>query len=134
LWQQLLLAKENPIFKFVAVEELIKANQQEYYNVLSECDKLGDSTRFIEFSLNLILLALENYRKSIRGTTVKDPLSRLEYAKEPLQGRSFSRKEYMDVFKSISTATASRDLKVGVEHNILERTGDQSQSLYVFFK
>lgn len=132
LWQQLLLAKENPIFKFVTVEELIRHNQKNYYAVLSECDKAGDSTLFIEFSLNLILMALENYRKSISITSVKDPTSRLTYARKTLQGHWFSRKEYMDVFKDLSTSTASRDLKMGLDQKLLEKKGDQNQSLYYY--
>lgn len=130
LWQQLLLAQENPIFKFITVEELIKNEQKNYYNVLGECDRRGNSTPFIEFSLNLILVALENYRKSISVNYVNDPESRLHYARKALQGHWFSRKQYMDVFKSISTATASRDLKFGLDQEILDKKGEKSQVIY----
>jgi len=133
LWQQLLLSKENPIFKFITVEELIKDNQKNYYSVLGQCDKTGDSTTFIEFSLNLILMALETYRKSTSISTVKDPASRLQYARKTLQERWFSRKEYMDIFKNISTSTASRDLKFGLDQEILEKKGDLNQALYRYF-
>ena len=130
LWQQLLLSKENPIFKYTAVEELIKDNQSGYYNVLAQCDQEGNSTKFVEFSLELVLQALESYRKSMGTSSVKDHLTRLEYAKKTLQGHWFSRKEYMDVLKNISSATASRDLKAGYALEILERKGKQSQALY----
>ena len=130
LWQQLLLSKENPIFKFVTVEELIKEDQKNYYRVLGECDSQGNSTQFIEFSLSLILAALETYRKSTSVSSVKDPESRLLYAQKNLKERWFSRKEYMDVFKNISTSTASRDLKFGLNHGILETKGEQNQVLY----
>lgn len=130
LWQQLLLAQENPIFKYIAVEELIRDNQQQYYDVLSQCDARGDSTKFIEFSLNLILIALESYRGSTSISPVKDPSSRLLYVQKSLQGRWFSRKEYMDVFKNISSATASRDLKFGLDHKILEKQGEKNKVLY----
>lgn len=130
LWQQLLLSKENPIFKFITVEELIKEDQKNYYKVLEDCDKAGDSTQFIEFSLNLILVALEAYRKSTSVSHVRDPESRLHYARKELQGKWFSRKEYMDVFKNISTSTASRDLKIGLDYALLEKKGEQNQALY----
>lgn len=44
LWQQLLLMHANKIFEYISVESLIRNNQSEYYNVLSKCDKLGEST------------------------------------------------------------------------------------------
>ncbi|OJW46905.1 MAG: cell filamentation protein Fic [Alphaproteobacteria bacterium 41-28] len=129
LWQQLLLTNENLIFKFIPVEELIKDNQNDYYKVLSLCDKEGNSTKFIEFSLKLILIALENYRKST-DVTLKDSKSRLQYARRTLQKSWFSRKEYMDIFKNISTSTASRDLKFGVNEKVLEHKGAKNQALY----
>lgn len=132
LWQQLLLAQEHPIFKFMTVEELIKDNQKEYYHVLSQCDQAGNSTAFIEFSLELVLRALENYRKSA-SVTLKDSKSRLSYAQKTLQGTWFSRKGYMEVFKNISTSTASRDLKFGGEAKLLRREGNKNKALYQYF-
>jgi len=129
LWQQLLLTKESPIFKFITVEELIKANQEDYYTVLNQCDREGNSTLFIEFSLNLILLALENYREST-SRTIKDPKTRLHYARRILNERWFSRKDYMNVHKDISPATASRDLHFGVIHGILTKKGTRNQHKY----
>lgn len=131
LWQQLLLAKANLIFKYVTVEELIKENQKKYYDVLSQCDKEGNSTKFIDFSLSLILTALENYRKSTR-VSLRDPHSRLAYAKRILQSSWFSRKDYMGIFKNISTSTASRDLKFGVNANLLAHKGTKNQIIYVY--
>jgi len=45
-WQTLILAKLNPIFKYVPVESLIEKNQQRYYDSLEICDKSGDSDTF----------------------------------------------------------------------------------------
>ena len=53
-------------FEFAAIETLIKNKQKEYYAVLGECDSKGDSTAFIEFSLEIIERALMNYRGSIQ--------------------------------------------------------------------
>ncbi|EKE09650.1 MAG: hypothetical protein ACD_16C00129G0002 [uncultured bacterium] len=131
LWQQLLLAKENPIFKFITVEELIKENQKGYYKVLAQCDNEGSSTKFIEFSLSIILTALESYRKNT-SVNLRDAKTRLQYAKKTLQERWFSRKEYMDIFKDISTSTASRDLKFGIDDGVLENKGEKNQVLYCY--
>jgi Fic family protein len=71
LWQQLLLIKENPIFEFISTESIIKHNQQEYYDVLAECDKQGESTGFIEFSLRNILLTLKEYTSNASTQTMQ---------------------------------------------------------------
>jgi predicted HTH transcriptional regulator len=42
----------------------------------------------------------------------------------------FSRKEYMDVFKTISSATASRDLKKAVEKKLFLAEGEGNQMRY----
>src|SRR3989338_8030776 len=44
LWQQLLLMKEDPIFRYVPVEVLVKEHQNDYYRVLGESDAAGEST------------------------------------------------------------------------------------------
>jgi Fic family protein len=36
----------------------------------------------------------------------------------------------MGVFKEISTATASRDLKLGVELGVFEKQGDKTNTIY----
>ncbi len=43
-----------PIFEFSPFENLISKDQERYYRVLSECDKLGKSTKFIEYMLDII--------------------------------------------------------------------------------
>lgn len=59
LWQQLILMQENPIFEMISVESVVRERQAEYYRVLGNCDKSGESTEFIEYSLGTILDALK---------------------------------------------------------------------------
>jgi Fic family protein len=54
---------------------------------------------------------------------------RLDYFTQ-LNKSAFSRKEYMNVFKDISTATASRDLLKGTELKIIEKIGDKNKTRY----
>lgn len=58
LWQTLILMSQYPLFQFLPFETLISKSQEEYYKVLSICDKTGKSTRFIEYMLNIIDAAL----------------------------------------------------------------------------
>jgi Fic family protein len=129
LWQQLLLIKENPIFEFISTEGLIRTNQEEYYATLAQCDQAGESTQFIEFSLEKILLALSDYTTA--SPQVMQGPQRLAYARTMLEDW-FSRKQYMGVHKDISSATASRDLADGVKEGALIVKGRNNQILYKF--
>ena len=131
LWQQLLLMKENPIFEFISVESIVKLSQDKYYEILSQCDSEGESTSFIEFSLDTILVALKTYIDST-SSQVMDFRARLEYAKGFVGNKWFFRKDYVKFLKNISTATASRDLQRGAEEGIISKEGDINQSRYRF--
>ncbi|TAK73053.1 MAG: Fic family protein [Gammaproteobacteria bacterium] len=132
LWQQIILMCFNPIFEFIPVETLIKSHQDEYYDVLKTCDHIGNSTAFIEFSLTLIHQALRAFYDTIsyQPKTAKD---RLMTAQQAFSRKEFSRKEYSSLFKSISTATASRDLALGVQEGMLKKKGEKARTLYWFF-
>jgi Fic family protein len=130
LWQTLLLMQQYPVFEYLPVETLIKDNQAEYYAVLSKSDKIGSSTPFIEFMLNIILQALENLlRTQNNSLTVID---RINLFQEIIKTNSFSRKDYLLHFKEISEATASRDLKWGVENSVLIKSGDKRLTTYCY--
>jgi Fic family protein len=130
-WQTLILAKNAPIFKYLPIESLIEKNQSTYYNALEESAKLGDSTPFIEFMLNIILEAISAYDSETKGVVVTSK-DRLAKARDHFKNKYFSRKDYMELFKSISSATASRDLKEGVTEKLLKIKGEKSLASYVF--
>lgn len=128
LWQTLILASQYPVFEFLPFETLISKTQEEYYKSLALSDKFGKSTIFIEYMLGVIeksLEALLNYNNRI----LKDS-DRLEYFLK-LGIKEFNRKEYMNIFKDLSSATASRDLKKGVEMNLFESVGHLNKTRYV---
>ncbi len=54
LWQSALLSEWKEIFEYVPIESLIKQYQDEYYKVIDNCNKVGESTEFIEFMLKMI--------------------------------------------------------------------------------
>jgi Fic family protein len=130
-WQTILLATKAPIFKYLPIESLIEKNQKAYYDTLEKSDKQGDSTPFVKFMLSMILEVLSDYDSEAKGLVVTSQ-DRLIKAKEHFQKKYFSRKDYMELFKSISTATASRDLKEGVSGNLLKTKGEKNQMQYVF--
>ncbi|GAA4153654.1 Fic family protein [Chryseobacterium ginsenosidimutans] len=130
LWQTLILMQQYPVFEYLPVESLIKENQKEYYNKLSESDKIGQSTPFIEFMLAILLKSLKQVLQS--QNTNLSANDRIFLFKEKIGEKKFSRKDYLQNFKNISAPTASRDLKWAVEENILIKSGEQRLTEYQF--
>lgn len=127
LWQTRILMEKYPVFEFLPLETLISKNQENYYNALAKSDQLGTSTVFIEYMLGIIDVSLSQLLDfNNRTLTDKD---RLDYFVS-LQKTEFTRKEYMNIFKDISSATASRDLKKGVELGIFQKIGDKNKTSY----
>jgi len=127
LWQTVILMKEYPVFEYLPFETLISHTQKEYYDVLAKCDNKGDSTEFIEYMLNIIDSSLSELL-SLNNRLVTD-IERINYFIS-LGNPEFSRKDYMNVFRNLSSATASRDLKKGVDLNLFTRIGDKNKTLY----
>lgn len=127
LWQTVILLSEYPVFEFLSFETLIRDTQKEYYKALALSDQSGKSTPFIEYMLGVIdssLKQLLNYNNRI----LKDS-DRIEYFLSIFKDE-FNRKDYMNVFKDISSATASRDLKKGVESGLIIRFGEMNATKY----
>lgn len=130
LWQT--LRQYSPIFEFLPIELLIKARQSEYYRILGESDNKGDSTLFIEFMLQIINESLEELLTNQNvNLTSQD---RISIFKEKFKNSSFNRQDYLRQFKDISASTASRDLKLAVDNEIFEKSGDKRTTIYKFKK
>ena len=127
LWQTLILMSEYPVFEFLPFETLISQTQNEYYEALAMSDKSGKSTFFIEYMLEVIDKSLGNLL-NYNNRVLKD-IDRLDYFLK-LGIKEFSRKDYMNTFKDLSSATASRDLKKGVELQLFESSGTQNKTKY----
>lgn len=131
LWQTTLLTQFHPLFEFTPIESVIRSRREAYYKALGVSDKIAEASPFIEFSLETILEALEELSRAIQP----EPLgvdARLEIAREKFRDRSFSRKSYLAIFKTISTATASRDLAHGVKSGLLRKEGEKALASYHF--
>jgi len=128
LWQTLILMEKYPVFEYLPFETLISKNQVEYYKALSESDKLGKSTKFIEYMLSIIDSSIADLL-NFNNRTLSEK-ERLEYFIS-LNKTEFTRKNYMDVFKDISSATASRDLKNGTEKGLFNKIGEKNKTKYI---
>jgi len=96
---------------------------------LGGSDKAGESTGFIEFSLDMVRQALEGFVDAIRPAPSTTE-TRLDRAESHFGDEAFSRKHYMRLHRRISPATASRDLRSGVETDRLSKKGDRARTAY----
>ena len=127
LWQTVILMHKYPVFEYLPFESLISQTQNDYYKALILSDKTTSATPLIEYLLKVIDDSLtELLYINVKKLNAKE---RLEYIAD-IDLNEFSRKDYMKIFKNISTATASRDLKKGVDEGILKIHGDKNQTRY----
>ncbi len=127
LWQTLILIQEYPFFEFLPFETLISRNQKKYYQALSNSDKQGESTVFIEFMLKVLSDSLDELLKERSGPISSQDRIRLFISSGI---KEFTRKDYMNYFKTISSATASRDLLSAVKENLIRKSGDKNKTSY----
>ncbi len=128
LWQTIILMNEYPVFEFLPFETIINKTQKEYYNVLSMSDKQGKSNAFIEYMLGVINDSLFNLLQF--NNRILSDIDRLNYFIS-ISKKEFKRIDYMNVFKDISSATASRDLKKGIELKLFSKVGDKNKTIYL---
>jgi Fic family protein len=133
LWQYLVLVRFDPAFAHVPVETVVRARQSEYYTALAASDKAGSATQFVEFSLQTIHEALDEFLRDVRPRRAT-PAERIARAREHFGRRTFSRGDYIAFTGALSTATASRDLAAAVRDGLATRHGDKAAARYRFVR
>lgn len=128
LWQTLILLQQYPVFEYLPFETLISKNQRSYYKALSASDKRGSSTPFIEFMLQIINQSLDELLTERTGPVLKE--DRI-HSYLLIGIKEFTRKNYMTFFKTISSATASRDLQTAVALKLIRKKGEKNKSRYI---
>lgn len=131
LWQTRLLMEYHPVFEFLDVESMVFEHRPEYYACIREAQSAADSTCFAVFMLKQIHASLSRLWGA-DWSAVNTVEERLQIARGRFRKKVFTRKEYLQLFKTISPITASRDLKWGVDAGILTRAGDRRTAVYRF--
>ncbi|MFD3408887.1 Fic family protein [Aquirufa sp. HETE-83D] len=126
-WQSLILSKSHPIFEFLPFETIIASSQTDYYQALASSDACGQLTPFIEYMLGVLDKSLANLLNTTN--VVLSETERIEYFIY-IGTKDFSRKDYQRIFKNLSTATASRDLKKGVALELFSTYGEKNATRY----
>ncbi len=127
-WQNLILVKNYPLFEYLSLESIIKEKQNKYYEALGRSDSTGESTVFIEFMLGVIEEALIELigvgRKKLSAS------ERVQTYIEQIGQNTFRRKDYLNKYPELSSATASRDLKLGIDKGFISKSGDKNTAIY----
>lgn len=129
LWQTVILKEWKSIFAWIPVESLVKENQAEYYNALNSSDTDADSTKFIEFMLNLILrtvdeiISTENAAKKITAKiTIKITANQRKILDE-IKKNPFITQEELSAKLGIARLNIIKNMKKLQENNIIRHVG-----------
>jgi Fic family protein len=130
LWEHRMLLDVHPVFAHVPVESVVRERQQGT-TPRSATRTAPRTQRLLSFSL----MAMRDALAELVGELRPEPATaetRLARARSHFGKREFSRGHYVKLFPSISMATASRDLRAGVDEGALERHGDKATARYAF--
>jgi len=131
-WHSLYLSKHHEIFNYLPLESHIRKRQKEYYEGLYLSQKSDSPTLFVNMMLSVIIDALkESFSYSYEVIESKKE-RRFSSAKSYFGDNEFCRKDYLNLFKSLSSSTATKDLAMLVNEGKLSKIGNGSGSRYRF--
>ncbi len=133
LWQKRMLQHHWPVFGHLPVEAFIHRAQPAYYAALEYADRRGDCGEFISYLLERVDEALAELLDAPDRARSSSERVELFLSKGPLRGsvdRTFRRKDYLNYYPALSTATASRDLMDAVDKRIVQRQGTRRTATY----
>jgi len=133
LWHTLILTRSHEAFAGVPLESIIRERREEYYAALAASDAAGSATAFVEFAMRAVVQALEEVSTTARSGPVTSA-RRLEIAANHFGAAAFSRRDYLRLFPTLSTATASRHLAAAVAAKRLRKSGDKALTTYRFIQ
>ena len=137
LWHSLILSKWKKFFAWLPIESLVQKYQKEYYIVINNSNKDGESTEFILFMLEIIKETLiELVEKQKMTDKVIDKMTDKNNERVKLlmkyldQNDSIGNKEAQSLL-GISEATARRFLNSLVKENLLVAVGEYKARKYI---
>ncbi len=128
IWQKRMLLRYWPVFAYLPVEAFIQRTQPAYYAALEYADRRGDCGEFIAYLLERIDEALAELLAA--PDPARTGADRVGLFLEQAADRPFRRKDYLNMFPELSTATASRDLAGAVEEGRINLNGTKRSAAY----
>lgn len=126
LWQSLILGKLHPLFEHLPLENMVYANQQSYYNAITESTNAGESGPFIDFMLEEIYNTLKIHQGAALKESNVDSLIDQDFAN--IFGREFgvrfgiNEKQILLHLEKTPTSTASElSQNMGITQRAVEK-------------
>ena len=121
LWQTAILGDWLDIFYWLPVENRIRKSQDRYYETINRCNQIGESTPFIEFMLNAILISLDDAESDIKEALSKQPSSVDRLTRVMEQGKFYTSKELMALLNMTSRQSfQSNYLKPALDRGVVK--------------
>jgi len=120
LWQSVILYKWRNVFSVVPTESIIRDNQAAYYKAIEQSTQMGESTKFIEFMLEVILKTIENVPKAVTKNVPKERIKLIQYHME--QNKLITVKELAELLH-VNIKTIKRDIEKLKAENKVQRIG-----------
>jgi len=119
LWQSVILYHWKKVFNAIPTESIIRDNQERYYKALEDAGSLGESTPFIEFMLEAILLSIKSSVKISVKSSVNTDDKVLEHIK---QNPKITIKELAQLL-NLTTRAIEKQMANLKQANRLQRVG-----------
>lgn len=136
LWQNLILAKWQPIYEWLPIETLIYEHQDSYYEYMAQGEYENDSSAFIEFMLEMILATIQSLHPPISNEKNLS-LTRSEQHFYQALRANLSRQESFSVqevlpYSDKSISTIRRYLAKFVQLGLLKASGQNKNRRYLW--
>lgn len=119
LWQSVILFHWRKVFSAIPTESIIRDNQQKYYDALEESGRLGESTPFIEFMLEVILKTI----KSSVNNSVKSSVNTEDKILEYLKQNPKSTLKEIALLLGLTTRAIEKQISKLKQENSIQRIG-----------
>ncbi len=119
LWQSVILYNYKTVFGSLAIESIVRDNQDKYYKALEDSTDLGESTPFIEFMLEVILEAIDKVGNKVGNALTDNQIQIIQNMKE---NPKISAKKLSDIV-GISTRKIEENIAKLKEMKVIERVG-----------
>lgn len=128
LWQTAILSHWEKAFTYLPIESMIKKNQEEYYKVIDNCNKAGNSTEFIEFMLQMI----DNTIDEMNTTTTQETTQKTTQEKilELIKANPSITQTQMSKALGLTRDGISYNIKQLKDNGVIERVGATKNGIW----
>ncbi|MCQ2085662.1 MAG: Fic family protein [archaeon] len=135
-WHKLILSRWDEVFRWVPIESIIHARQNEYYEAIAKSTEDGESSRFVQLMLEMILEALTEFREV---ASFSDESGRELPPSENVVYESIEKGEFITISKAarslyLSTATITRALRSLKDRGLIKRIGSDKKGYWVIVR